>query len=953
MFSYRPDMPISSVTIFGLGGTGARVASTVCQQLMSQEYTKNVKVIFVDGDKVESKNCIRQLFVESDVGKFKSDVIASRLTRAFGSNIVSVPEFFPDHKAVAKVLSTSGNYTKYGDISVLRHASSLEDAPEGHLDYVQKSQLPIINLLRAYRCKNAEELEQEKLMFEVQDMNKELKWSPLGEVFSKGLNVVILAVDSIPARQSIISFYQYLALCGATDLEATDSEIQGSGYHSNLLRNFVFIDGGNEDTFGQANIFGLARYSLSPNNLEEFPERSPFCFPLSVMPFPHGRYKNMKPGNATRRCGDIDQTLAINTLVATNMLLFFQNLHFNNEIKVHTIRFNLSGDYFPEKMTFKWMKGVLTDNSSYTAGVVRSDVINAIRSGTGYTFSELSPEECVAYSVHGTHMVRGRSYGLPKCIPDPQIRLYKRHVVGVNRSILSLSNKSTLNDEGEFYTVFTALMNESWDGIMLYTQALDISWSEIALPIFDYLKSKFNVSVNVAKLLSSQIVLPNGQSVRVQGSNFTPTFEAVFCIAAYNSDDILRSIGSGYESSANFDGSLFYSVTNKYFNLINLSVRVGMSCLNYIKYSPYLEDNILGEDTTEEVPTLGLNKVIVSENCHNSTDGMLKSKVKSGKTQVTYYSIGLSALNDLAMKEKVDLFLSKETEMFLYLSKGDGSQVDNMRRIIQQVVTSDFDLDSDPFGGQYEDDEKFEEGYPPLSREMLDALALFIPACITEESYSFSLVLPILGNLQYYYRGDVLFNPLLPKYNCKLFTNSGRRLKNGEEEARLAEYQYHPSIIRGAYLKLLKGIRDGLDSTDQPLSCDLERLFCLSVDKLYVLRHVFNTVRGSMSEEGVYLSCIINTIEEGIDKEYCISRCKLVDSSFNQLNVSSFKQYITGLIEFLGHEDMAWDNFRSNLKEVVEEPGVGIEEGTLIAVDTSVPYTTIDTSVGVLTRGTT
>lgn len=103
----------------------------------------------------------------------------------------------------------------------------------------------------------------------------------------------------------------------------------------------------------------------------------------------------------------------------------------------------------------------------------------------------------------------------------------------------------------------------------------------------------------------------------------------------------------------------------------------------------------------------------------------------------------------------------------------------------------------------------------------------------------------------------------------------------------------------------------------------------------------------------MYLSCIINTIEDGIDKEYCVSRCKLVDSSFTQITVGRFKQYLTDLIEFLGHEDMAWDNFRSNLKEVVEEPGVGIEEGTLIAVDTSVPYTTIDTSVGVLTRGTT
>ena len=98
MFSYKPNQLISTVTIFGLGGTGARLASLICQQLVSENYSKAIKIILVDGDTVELKNCKRQLFVESEVGKNKAEVIATRYRRAFGANVIALPHFMPNAK---------------------------------------------------------------------------------------------------------------------------------------------------------------------------------------------------------------------------------------------------------------------------------------------------------------------------------------------------------------------------------------------------------------------------------------------------------------------------------------------------------------------------------------------------------------------------------------------------------------------------------------------------------------------------------------------------------------------------------------------------------------------------------------------------------------------------------------------------------------------------------------
>jgi len=71
-----------SVTLVGCGGTGGFVAEGLCRLL-----PKPVEILFVDHDRVEPHNLRRQAFYEGDVGKFKSQALAERLSRQHGRAI--------------------------------------------------------------------------------------------------------------------------------------------------------------------------------------------------------------------------------------------------------------------------------------------------------------------------------------------------------------------------------------------------------------------------------------------------------------------------------------------------------------------------------------------------------------------------------------------------------------------------------------------------------------------------------------------------------------------------------------------------------------------------------------------------------------------------------------------------------------------------------------------------
>ena len=67
------------ITVVGCGGTGGFVAEGLCRLFQGREAT----IVLVDHDRVEPHNLLRQNFYPEDVGRFKSQVLADRLARAF------------------------------------------------------------------------------------------------------------------------------------------------------------------------------------------------------------------------------------------------------------------------------------------------------------------------------------------------------------------------------------------------------------------------------------------------------------------------------------------------------------------------------------------------------------------------------------------------------------------------------------------------------------------------------------------------------------------------------------------------------------------------------------------------------------------------------------------------------------------------------------------------------
>ena len=72
-----------NILVVGCGGTGGFVSEGLCRLLSKSD----IPIILIDHDRVEPHNLVRQHFFEGDVGKFKSQALAERLSRQFGRRI--------------------------------------------------------------------------------------------------------------------------------------------------------------------------------------------------------------------------------------------------------------------------------------------------------------------------------------------------------------------------------------------------------------------------------------------------------------------------------------------------------------------------------------------------------------------------------------------------------------------------------------------------------------------------------------------------------------------------------------------------------------------------------------------------------------------------------------------------------------------------------------------------
>jgi PRTRC genetic system ThiF family protein len=71
------------LVIVGCGGTGSLVAEGLCRLLINSDLT----LMLVDFDRVEPHNLLRQNFFAGEMGKFKSQALAERLSRQYGRKI--------------------------------------------------------------------------------------------------------------------------------------------------------------------------------------------------------------------------------------------------------------------------------------------------------------------------------------------------------------------------------------------------------------------------------------------------------------------------------------------------------------------------------------------------------------------------------------------------------------------------------------------------------------------------------------------------------------------------------------------------------------------------------------------------------------------------------------------------------------------------------------------------
>lgn len=88
------NWPVKAIVVIGCGGTGSwlipKLVKTINDMKRKNLITKDFTLTLVDGDTVESKNLIRQNFIEQDIGKNKAAVMADRYSPHLNEGISTV-----------------------------------------------------------------------------------------------------------------------------------------------------------------------------------------------------------------------------------------------------------------------------------------------------------------------------------------------------------------------------------------------------------------------------------------------------------------------------------------------------------------------------------------------------------------------------------------------------------------------------------------------------------------------------------------------------------------------------------------------------------------------------------------------------------------------------------------------------------------------------------------------
>ena len=124
MNAFDPNTHIQTVTIVGLGGTGAQVARSVARMVYDMKAARlhTPQIVLIDPDKVEQKNVGRQLFSPSLLGVNKAACVGRMLNLALGLDV----RWIPDHVDAVR------HFDRYGGNLVISCVDNHEARREIH-----------------------------------------------------------------------------------------------------------------------------------------------------------------------------------------------------------------------------------------------------------------------------------------------------------------------------------------------------------------------------------------------------------------------------------------------------------------------------------------------------------------------------------------------------------------------------------------------------------------------------------------------------------------------------------------------------------------------------------------------------------------------------------------------------------------------------------------------------
>lgn len=171
-------------------------------------------------------------------------------------------------------------------------------------------------------------------------------------------SIIILCVDSPEARRDILGHLMF--------------------WRTNQGGTSLLIDAGNENDFGQVTCSTLHRPNFRSSTVEDLPKNLPGDLGLPCIPTDMSYFKTMTAISAGS-CADLDQTMAINTAMATTIFGLVQNFYYAKPISYHRIDVSLSHGSIPQYMNLNWLKNMKDqDHQLGEYSLLTSDCTNAI-----------------------------------------------------------------------------------------------------------------------------------------------------------------------------------------------------------------------------------------------------------------------------------------------------------------------------------------------------------------------------------------------------------------------------------------------------------------------------------------------------------------------------------------------------------------------------------------------